>query len=511
MKAVFLATLLCLFCLVPLNSSIANHHAPLDFTEAEKNWLKQHPVIYVANEMDWVPFDYNLNGKPQGFSIEYFDFIAQRIGLKVEYVYGHSWAELVELFRQRKIDVMPVMYMNEERKQFTLFTQPYYQAKLGIFINKDAQSWDGSLKRKRVGMDLSHGSIPLVKSKVPDINLIEVEGNFELVKALATSQLDVIIGNPMVFYDHAKRNQITNIELVDFVLMTPQQQQETAFHIGVRSDWPMLHQIFEKAIAASSDFDMVALENRWAGVVVVDETDWNFVIKVTFAVLLVILFLVWHNQVLKKMVLRRTAELNELNASLEHAIADRTEELQQANAELIYLNKADGLTQIYNRRYFDEQLDVYWRLHIRNAQPISLLMIDIDHFKEFNDKYGHLVGDDCLRSVAKILHGNLNRSADFLARYGGEEFVVITEADSRDAVKLAEKLRKAVAKLKTEHPMSITISIGVATMIAKIDQPVEALIAHADQALYRSKKQGRNQVTAYQALEAEERAMASDK
>jgi len=159
----------------------------------------------------------------------------------------------------------------------------------------------------------------------------------------------------------------------------------------------------------------------------------------------------------------------------------------------------DGLTGISNRRHFDEVFLNEWNRMKRNNTEISLIMIDVDNFKKYNDYYGHASGDHVLRSVAHALDNCLKRAGDVVARYGGEEFVVILpEAKNKDGIAMAEKLRIAIEKLDIPHEKSdcincITVSVGGATLSGKDPEP-EDLIRAADAMLYNAKMNGRNQV-----------------
>ncbi len=160
----------------------------------------------------------------------------------------------------------------------------------------------------------------------------------------------------------------------------------------------------------------------------------------------------------------------------------------------------DKLTNIANRRRFDMTLEQVWAQARRSGIPISLIMVDIDYFKQFNDKYGHQAGDKCLKQVAKTLSGTARRATDLVARYGGEEFVILLNQTTRDdAYHLAERMRIAVESLKIENADTasgfLTISLGGATVFAgELDESANPL-KFADEALYRSKAAGRNQVS----------------
>ncbi|WP_232901958.1 sensor domain-containing diguanylate cyclase [Marinobacter sp. G11] len=190
----------------------------------------------------------------------------------------------------------------------------------------------------------------------------------------------------------------------------------------------------------------------------------------------------------------------EANLMLETRVRERTEELEQANDQLRSMSLTDGLTRVANRRRFDDKLDIEWNRAMRHDQELSLLMLDIDHFKKVNDSFGHLVGDDCLVSLAATLQGEILRASDLVARYGGEEFAVLLPAtDGEGARQVAERMRQAVAGKPVPSgqggtPVELTISVGVATMRPAIGAGSQELVRRADEALYAAKTNGRNRV-----------------
>lgn len=178
-----------------------------------------------------------------------------------------------------------------------------------------------------------------------------------------------------------------------------------------------------------------------------------------------------------------------------------TRKLDSANRELTRLSAVDGLTGIANRRQFDEALAREWRRCQRAGEPLSMLMGDVDFFKQYNDRYGHQAGDECLRTVAGCLLEKLRRPADIVARYGGEEFaVILPDTGFEGAMRVAEAMRSGVQSLSLPHEGStfgvVTASFGVATMLPERADGMPNLLSAADWALYEAKRHGRNCVHA---------------
>ncbi|HEY9848389.1 MAG TPA: diguanylate cyclase [Leptolyngbyaceae cyanobacterium] len=176
------------------------------------------------------------------------------------------------------------------------------------------------------------------------------------------------------------------------------------------------------------------------------------------------------------------------------------QQLEKVNQELQRLAIVDGLTKVANRRRFDHYLQDKWHELAREKLPLSLILCDIDCFKNYNDNYGHLRGDYCLQEVAQAISTSVNRPADLVARYGGEEFaVILPNTPAAGAAYVAEQIRKNVKDLQISHAKScvlpyVTLSVGVATAIPELESMPGSLIIAADQALYRAKIDGRDRV-----------------
>lgn len=203
-----------------------------------------------------------------------------------------------------------------------------------------------------------------------------------------------------------------------------------------------------------------------------------------------------------EIVLRAKLDAMRRIVTMRSTLVQLTRKLDEANRELERLNAIDGLTGVANRRRFDETLRHEWRRAARGGHPLSLLFIDVDEFKQFNDGNGHVAGDECLRDLARLLQATLRRPSDLLARYGGEEFaVILPETDAAGATAVAGSLLAAVREAAIPHGYSdvsalLTISIGVATAVPERgdDNGQDVLVTVADEALYKAKRAGRDRM-----------------
>ena len=172
--------------------------------------------------------------------------------------------------------------------------------------------------------------------------------------------------------------------------------------------------------------------------------------------------------------------------------------LQIANQRLLHLATTDGLTQVKNRYFFDQEIYHEWRRSRREDQPLSLILFDVDYFKQYNDYYGHQTGDSCLQKIAQVAQASIHRPADFVARYGGEEFAIVLPNTSQEgAIAIAQRIQESLQSLAIPHRQSdvsaiVSVSLGIASTTPTATDSCDDLIARADQSLYHAKQCGRD-------------------
>lgn len=261
--------------------------------------------------------------------------------------------------------------------------------------------------------------------------------------------------------------------------------------------------LFGRAISYLSIVGVISA--LMASINVVLQFSWFALLIVVLTILMIFLILKQEKQTNKIDIESIETQPAEETDELESKVQERTlelnialQELEEANKELQEKNTLDELTGLYNRRFYDQKIQAEFRRSRRNLTPLSLVVIDIDHFKKVNDNYGHLAGDECLVAVSACIKKCLRRSADISCRYGGEEFcLILPETDSKGALVLADELRESIENCQISYnniAIKLTISCGISTYLQQKNVKPEHLFAVADQALYKAKDNGRNQI-----------------
>ena len=702
-----------------------NPDQKLSLTPEEIAFLQKNPVVRVANEMDWPPFDFVEDGKPAGFAMDYLALIGETIGIKFDIINGLSWPQLLEMGKQKEIDLFPGIWKTPDREPFFIFTPPYLKL-AKVLVSKDSSLKQyhtlSELKGKKIALPKGYALTELIMQEHPGPEYLIVNNNADGLNQLALGTVDGFVGTLGVINHIIKTHFIGDIKVIMEITVS----QDLPLQMAVRNDWPMMHKILNKAMRNITPEQFDALTSKWMGNMgnstkikslsmtekryleqkkelniciseahhppyeyITQEGDYQGIVAEYYKQLSrkIGLPLKWHvqhdtpkshandeSQGCDIISMVRTGEMASadvqitrpyvtyplviatdnnalfinsfeglaqkkigicgqtpfysiiqgkypamnfipvntvgqglamvqshslfgfidtapeigyyiqkqqildikisgeipikiefksgikkdnaiLSAILEKAdqsltreerhqlfqnwmqlnyhkgidydllwklgalvlfsgafliyrqrcmsqynqkLAALNHELIQANSKLETISYIDGLTQVPNRRRFDLVLATEWQRCERNQHPLTLLMIDIDYFKRYNDCYGHLAGDDCLKKVAHTLNSAPGRVADFTARYGGEEFaMILPDTDRKGGKAVAQKILSDIEALKIPHETSlvekhISVSIGVASLVPLPTLHPMQIVDFADQLLYQAKDQGRN-------------------
>jgi len=236
----------------------------MGFTYEEQLFIAEQKVIKIANEMSWAPFNYNEFGKAKGLSIEYIKLLFKKVGLQYEFVNGYTWTELLSLFKQQKIDLMPDFYKSVERDKYTLFSMPYYQGELSLFVLENMiDNSDDFLVGKKIGIEKSDASIPLVQKHFSSSQVIEYLTPNELFEALESKEIDAFVCNPLLIKHYNKETKSTKFKELKSINLSDKEKKLISLHIGVSRKMPILHSILQKAINSLSEEELHNLKMQW--------------------------------------------------------------------------------------------------------------------------------------------------------------------------------------------------------------------------------------------------------
>lgn len=464
----------------------------MDYSEASGASAGSDPIVFLGNE-NLAPIVYNDHGRAKGVAVDIVEALGERIGHDIE-IRAINWDSAQEVVLHGEADVLIHINPDPERKELYDFSIGMLESEFSIFTgvgNAGIRSVE-DLVGRTVGVE--PGGYPMKLIEDREGISIELIYDWEMAfQDLSSGELDAIIVDRWIGEYELAQSKVDGVRIVEEPI-------ETQFsRMAVRKgNEELLVEINSSLTKMHDDGTIERILNTWKGSRIVYLTEDRYRRIFTHSVLALLVFVVlistYTINKYKKLSKKLEADVREGTAQL-HVT---NELLREANIELKRISMVDGLTSIANRRSFDDVYDKVWKLSLREEKSLSIIMMDIDNFKAYNDTYGHLAGDDTLKSVAKVLKNSVNRPGDMVARYGGEEFVVLLmDTDETGAKIIAERIRKRTEDLgivNEKVDSVITISLGVASSIPKPEMLPDDLIDSADKALYKAKKEGRNRV-----------------
>ena len=251
---------------------LCNLSAQIKLTPAEKQFLKDHPIIKVANEDDWPPFDFSVKGKASGLTISYVDLIAKKLGIKVEYINGHTWDELLTMSKKYELDVMPCIWYSEEREEFLKFTKPYANNPQVIVTGKKNMSIKdlADLEGKKVAFVKDYAVKDKVLEQFPGIEVVEVKSPLEGLLLVNLGNADAYIDSLGLVSYQIEHNLLSGLRIAGKLEMKGVETVNNLY-MGVRKDWPLLHSVWQKALDSLTEDEIFQIQNRWLMEIQTDE------------------------------------------------------------------------------------------------------------------------------------------------------------------------------------------------------------------------------------------------
>ncbi len=431
------------------------------FTKGQRGYLEEKEEINVCTFSNFMPLHGVEGDKDTGIVSDYLKIISEKTGLRLNVLGHESMHEIMGRFQRGECDLIPLIRENSDRQKLMRFTQPYAKGALVIATKKE-QSFIADLadlEGKTVG--IQSGTVAAEELRAMDlgIELIEFTTKEEGLEAVDKGEIYGFFGD-LFSTSYAVQN-----DYVESMKISGRFGADMKAYMAVRKDDVLLAGIIDKVLNSISEEQKRMIKQRWLSVEYEEIVDYKLMNEIIALFFIISIFFIYRYRVLSK-----------------------------HNEELTRLSILDALTKLYNRRHLDKSLASVLELAKRYETPFSIILLDIDDFKEINDTFGHNEGDKVLISISKVLKQH-SRENDVVGRWGGEEFLIICPHTKMEGARhLAELLCSMIDKELHAGDINVTASFGVAEYAQ--EPSVYKLITRADDALYKAKGSGKNRVVA---------------
>lgn len=446
----------------------------IELKEKEINYLDTKLIKYCINPSG-LPFEgLNENGEHIGISADYYNLFEKMLSAKFELIKTDNWNQSISYIKEKKCDMLALGMETPERKEYLNFTSHYLEVPLVVatrvnvpFINEIID-----LEGEKIGIVKGDAFVKILREKYPSLNIIEVDDIYDGLDKVKNGQLFAYIDTLASIGYEFQTKYFGELKIAGKI------SENLKLSIAVIKDDKTLLNILQKTVNNITNEMHRKIFNKWVPIKYEKSIDYNLVWKVSIVVIFLILLIVyWNIKIINANKLLKEAQKN----------------IEEKNKELEKLAITDKLTNLYNRRKLDELLENEIHRYERFGHTFGFAILDIDHFKNVNDTYGHQMGDEVLLEIANILKSNL-RKTDFVGRFGGEEFVIICpESDIKGVSGLMENFRLIIENHNFNNIKGQTASFGV-TVLKKGDNK-DSILRRADKALYEAKNSGRNKVS----------------
>jgi diguanylate cyclase (GGDEF)-like protein len=440
--------------------------AQIAFTLEEKAYIKQFGTVKMCVDPDWAPFEsINKQGQHAGIAADLVQMVAKRVGLQIELYPAKDWEESLLASKNKRCQIMSFLNQTPARDAWLTFTSPIFLDP-NVIITREEHGFVADAKTlQNETVALPRGTMveERVRRDFPNLKVVLTGSEPEAMALVSERKADLTIRSLIVAANAIKKEGLFNLKISGQI-----PEYTNQLRIGVLKDDRLLLSILDKGVQTITPQEREVISNKHVLINVQRGLDYRLIWQILGGASFVLLLaMLWNRK------------------------------LSALNSELARLSVTDQLTGLFNRVKLEEAFEADIQRAIRFKQPFSIILLDIDHFKEVNDVHGHQVGDRVLVDVARLLLEN-TRGTDITGRWGGEEFLVIcVQTDEEGVLKLAENLRLKFQNHDFPVVHHKTASFGVTTYVD--GDSSKDLVARADNALYMAKNNGRNRVEFKQA------------
>ncbi|MBE1427071.1 diguanylate cyclase (GGDEF)-like protein [Desulfomicrobium macestii] len=448
---------LTLLCLALLPAPVAGRAS--DSSLNEREYLDTLGPVTLCVDPDWAPFEQvDDQGTYRGIAADLLALVSERSGVHFELLRTKDWDESLELSRQGKCLALSFLNQTPTRDEWLLFTEPLFSDP-NVFITREEHPFisdPAELDGETIVFPRGTAMEERIRAAYPNLKVLVTATEAEAMDMVSTRKADMTMRSLIVAAYTIRKEGLFNLKIAGKF-----PDYENLLRIGVSRQEPRLRDILSRAVASIGPTERGRIANEHVSINVHAGTDYRLLARVaagSFAVIALMLAWAW--------------------------------QLRRHNHELARISRTDALTGLANRMAIMEALDSELQRAHRYGRPLSIAMLDLDHFKMINDGHGHLAGDRVLKQVGNIL-ARMVRTTDTAGRWGGEEFLALfPESDPDHALEASERIRKSMHETDFGSVGRCTISIGVASYVP--GDSADTLLQRADTALYQAKKQGRD-------------------
>lgn len=434
--------------------------------------LKQKGKITYCIDPDWLPFEaLSEQGKHTGISAEYMTLLQEMLPVPLELHPTSDWPASLKAAKDRHCDLLTLAMPTPSRLDYLNFSKAYLEIPNVVVTTKDKafiRSVADIPNSAPIGIRAGFDTLELYQQRYPQLQLVPFHDYEQGLLQVQAGNLYGMLGNMGSISFSLQQNAITNLKIAGRLA------EDTLLSLACRNDDPVLLEIFNTLLTQISEEQKQQINNHWLAI----RYDQGFDYELFWQMLLAFVLLI-------SVVSISYLKLKKLNQAL-----------IEANVRLEQLSQHDPLTGLYNRQYFEPGVQQALALCQRQQLPLTLAMMDLDHFKAINDQLGHLFGDQCLKDFAALCQRQFQRKDDLLVRYGGEEFILVSIGC--DASTMQQLLQDFITQLASmtiqcgQQQAQCTVSIGWYCDIPSADMSSKVLVELADKAMYQAKKSGRN-------------------